>query len=181
MTSYLRQKRISTVRPFLCGDILDIGCGPADLIFFLGREQRYVGIEVDGELVQRLRKRFPAHEFYQADVEIDELVSVSGRFDTVTMIALIEHLSRPANVVKQCYSLLKNHGELVITTPTPLGAKVHKIGSKLGLTSKEAVSEHHRIYTREDLENLLASFGFVIREYRTFMLGMNQLLVCRRL
>jgi len=71
------------------------------------------------------------------------------------MIALIEHLKHPEYILEQCHTLLKGNGNLVITTPSPSGDKVHKIAARLGLTSKKAVEEHHRIYSYKDMAELL--------------------------
>jgi 2-polyprenyl-3-methyl-5-hydroxy-6-metoxy-1,4-benzoquinol methylase len=75
------------------------------------------------------------------------------------MIALIEHIKNPANMLRQSHDLLTDDGDLVITTPTPLGDKIHKVGAKFGLTSKSAVEAHVKIYSREDLQSILNSFG----------------------
>ena len=94
------------------------------------------------------------------------------------MIALIEHIKNQANMLRQSHDLLTDDGDLVITTPTPLGNKLHKIGAKFGLTSKSAVEAHVKIYTHENLQNLLNSFGIDI--YIKFELGMNQMCVARK-
>lgn len=104
-----------------------------------------------------------------------------GKFNTITMIAVIEHLKNLENVLRQCYTLLKNNGSLIITTPTPFGGKIHKNSARLGLTSKDAVEEHHRLYSYKDMKSLLTSHGFRIYIYQKFELWMNQMFVGRRM
>lgn len=178
LTPYLHRRRIKMVKPYLKGDILDMGCGSASITKFLNENQRYSGIELNEVLVNELKTKYPKYEFYSKNIDKDEL-GIQRKFDTITMIAVIEHLKNPRNILQQCRSLLKNGGYLVITTPTPFGDKIHKIGARLGLTSKEAVKEHYKIYSYEDMKNLLASCRFEPQKYQKFELGMNQIFVCR--
>ena len=173
LSPYLHKRRMNIVKPYLKGNILDIGCGSADLIQFLDEDQHYVGIDLNKNLVLQLRKQYPQYEFYEGNLE--EGIDLNRKFDTITMIALIEHIKNPVNMMRQCYELLANSGNLVITTPTPLGDKLHRIGAKFGLTSKSAVEAHVKIYTHKNLQNLLNSFGIDIYIYKKFELGMNQM------
>jgi len=177
LTPYLHRKLIEIVKPYLKGDILDIGCGSADLVKFLNESQYCCGIDINKTLIEDLKMKYPQN-FYCINIDEEE-ISIDIIFDTITMIAVIEHLKNPRNILQQCRSLLKNGGYLVITTPTPFGDKIHKIGARLGLTSKEAVKEHYKIYPYEDMKNLLASCRFELQKYQKFELGMNQMFVCR--
>jgi len=179
LTPHLHKKRIGMVRPYLKGDILDIGCGSADLTKFLNENQHYCGVELNENLIKELKRKYPKYQFYCKNVDKDEL-DIHRKFDTITMIAVVEHLKNPENILQQCYTLLKDNGGLIITTPTPLGGKIHKIGAKLGLTSKEAVKEHHKLYSYEDMEGLLTSRGFMIYIYQNFVFGMNHMFVCKK-
>lgn len=175
---------MKAVKHFLNGDILDIGCGSASLMHLLDETQHYVGIDLDDNLIQCLRERFPTCEFYQKDIETDDLLKLmtSRKFDTITLIAIIEHLRHPENILKQCYTLLRdNKGILVITTPSPLGDSIHIIAVRVSLTSKVAVMEHYKIYSRDDFEQLLSSLGFMIFKYQKFMCVLNQLFLCKRI
>jgi len=164
LSSYLHRKRIQMVKPHLEGDILDIGCGPADITKFLNEEQYYCGIEHNEALVGELKIRYPQYEFYYKNVDKEEL-NLNRKFDAITMIAVIEHLKNPENILQQCYNLLRDDGNLIITTPTPLGGKIHKIDAKLGLTTREAAEEHQKLYSYEDMKSLLTSHGFKIYIY----------------
>ena len=160
LSSYLHRIITNIVKPYVNGNTLDIGCGSAGLIHFLDEDQHYVGIDSNKKLLIQLKERYPKYEFCKRDVENG--INLDGEFDTITMIALIEHIKNPANMLRQSHDLLTDDGDLVITTPTPLGDKLHKIGAKFGLTSKSAVEEHVKIYSHEDLQTLLNSFGLNI-------------------
>jgi 2-polyprenyl-3-methyl-5-hydroxy-6-metoxy-1,4-benzoquinol methylase len=47
-------------------------------------------------------------------------------FDLITCFETIEHLPHPDRAIACFYGLLKDHGTLLVTTPTPLGEKVHR-------------------------------------------------------
>ena len=47
-------------------------------------------------------------------------------FDLITCFETIEHLTHPDRAIAGFHGLLKDHGTLLVTTPTPLGEKVHR-------------------------------------------------------
>ena len=96
------------------------------------------------------------------------------------MSAVIEHLRTPAKILASLPQCLADNGRLVITTPTRLGAAVHRLGTMVGVFSREAEKEHQRIYNRGSLESLLKKCGFTIEHFETFDLGLNQLCIATR-
>ncbi len=163
--------------PFVRGDVLDLGCGDARILTLAGqRIEKYCGVESDPELLKRLRERYPQHTYLALDLERDTF-TFETTFDTILMIALIEHIHNAEHLMEQVLSRLKSAGRIVITTPTPLGDKVHTIGARLGLFAKSAIEHHVKIYSRSDFETLASRFDLGIEEYRTFEFGCNQLLV----
>lgn len=174
---YLQMKRFEAVEPYLQGKILDLGCGGAEILSWLKTGQRYVGVEGNFETVRRLKNAYPSFEFFLRDLEHDE-INITQKFDSVLLIAVIEHLRNPEYLLRQIPGLLSPSGNLVITTPTPLGDRLHKIGARLGLFSMIAVHDHEQIYTYQTLKETLSRAGLIIREYREFLFGGNQLCVC---
>jgi len=179
LTPYLHRRRIEIIKPCLKGNILDVGCGLANVAQYLDENQHYVGIDVNERIIKELKENYPDYDFYCCDVD-KHMFIFDRKFDTIIIIAVIEHLKNPENVLWQCKILLKDDVNLIITTPTPFGDKIHKIGAALGLTSKEAVEEHHKLYSYENMKSLLTSHGFKIYIFQKFELGMNQMFVCRK-
>jgi len=177
LSPYLQKKRFEAVRPYLQGNILDLGCGGAEIISLLHPGQNYLGVEGNSDTVRRLKSTHPSFEFLLRDLEHDEL-DIDQKFDTVLLIAVIEHLHDPECLLRQIPALLSSSGKLVITTPTPLGDRLHKLGARVGLFSMIAVHDHERIYTYHTLRDSLSRGGLDIREYRRFLFGGNQLCVC---
>lgn len=178
-TEYLRRRRYAMVQPFVRGAALDIGCGVAVRSLALESVERYVGIDYNPALVAELQEQFPQHVFHQCDVDQEPLPLGPGRFDTVLMVAVIEHLADPSRLLDEVAGYLHPEGRLVITTPTPWGERLHRVGARVGLFHPDAAAEHQQAYDRQDLEALLAAHGFAVVLYRSFELGGNQLVVGR--
>ncbi len=181
LSNYLQRQRLMKVRPYLRGRILDIGCGDASLVAFLTPQQSYTGIDVNADVVERHRARYSSHRFFAADLDQSFPALSDGAYDTIVLCAVVEHLRNPETLLDQLYPALTDDGRLVVTTPTPLGGRIHRVGAFMGLFSHEAVEEHEKIYSRKELERLMSEHGFVVENYGKFNFGLNHLLVARRL
>jgi 2-polyprenyl-3-methyl-5-hydroxy-6-metoxy-1,4-benzoquinol methylase len=177
LTPWLRQKRTEITKIYVNGDVLDLGCGPANLSES-ARVKSYVGVELDNGHVLSLKKKHQKHSFYCMNLDGDEFPNKERKFDTIIMIAVLEHLSNPDNILSQLPQLLKKEGKLVITTPSPLGDRIHKMSAIFGLVSKEAVEDHEHIYNKNELVDLLSKNGLKVHSYQRFILGLNQLVIC---
>lgn len=177
LTPFLERRRMTAVRRFILPPLLDLGCGPALAAKCVTTHETYVGVDREAAKLLEARSRFPTRRFMQADLEKDRLDLPDASFRTILMMAVVEHLADPTNVLLESRRLLREDGFLVMTTPTPFGKRIHDVLAHLGLVSKEAVANHVRIYSRTELTALVESFGFVVTHSRPFELGANQVLV----
>ncbi len=88
--AWLRNRK---ARRYFGNDVLDIGCGRGMTIAFLPASTSYIGIDVSLPAIERLRGLYPDHEFIQHDVD-GGFPPGLGDFDTIIMLAVIEHLAR---------------------------------------------------------------------------------------
>ncbi len=179
LSDYARQQRLRAVLPFVRGDVLDVGCGYTFLPDYLTARQRYVGVDIHPAILARNARRYPQHTFYRRDLDAEDLALAEQPFDTATMIAVIEHLRFPERVLRQVRSHLSPDGLLLITTPSPWGDAIHRLGGRLRLFYSEAQVKHVRIFRRSDLVGLVGRCGYEVQQASHFLLAMNQLLVCR--
>jgi len=181
LTNRLKRRRFRMVAPYIRGDVLDVGCGPAEaLTGSADKITSYVGIEFSQNRVNRNAKQFPQYTFLRKDLDEDAL-DLGRSFDVILLIAVIEHIYNQKHLMKQLVALLKPAGRIIITTPTPFGNDiVHRWGAGLGLFSKEAADDHVVIYNRRRLEKLARDFGLRLHTYRRFQWGCNQLAVLER-
>jgi len=129
--------------------ILDIGCGHG---YFLKHTNAQEKIGIDKE------------------ADIYNLSYPDGYFDTITMLAVIEHLEHPQKAIDEVYRLLKRGGCLIITTPLAWTRDLLGIMAELKLISKSLLLEHKFHYTPKKIKRLLNRFD-VRMGY--FEFGMN--------
>jgi SAM-dependent methyltransferase len=178
LSRFVRERRYQAVSPYIIGDVLDLGCGLAELTELLKPGQDYTGVEHRADLVDRNRRCFPQFTFHCLDLERDAL-DLGRVFDTVAMVAVVEHLKNPEHIFNYIPGHLKPGGRLVITTPSPFGGAIHALGSQFGLFYREARDDHETMFSRPALEPRLSRSGLQIIRYKKFLLGGNQLFVCQ--
>jgi SAM-dependent methyltransferase len=80
------------VRPRDGDRILDIGCGPGDVVGYLPPGARYVGFDESAAYVRSARRRFGDRaEFHCARVE-EKTLEAQGEFDVVLAFGILHHL-----------------------------------------------------------------------------------------
>jgi len=88
-------------------------------------------------------------------------------FDYVTMLAVLEHLVRPAQVFREVHRVLRPGGKFIFTTPKAKGEWImHLYAGKEGLN-------HYHYYDREIVQELSQGL-FHMEAARTFLFGLNQ-------
>jgi 2-polyprenyl-3-methyl-5-hydroxy-6-metoxy-1,4-benzoquinol methylase len=185
LSKYLTHSRLSQVQKFLGNRVLDVGCGFGELLDFLpAHVESVVFLDRSAERLPSIKARLSAStiqgEFLRGDIGEQVIQLAPESFDTIVMAALLEHLRSPDWALKQAQRLLKPGGQLVITTPTPLGGKLHGLGSLFGLTYREAAQEHERFFNDRSLKALLRRNGFTLERYERFLMNLNQLVVGRK-
>jgi SAM-dependent methyltransferase len=106
------------IRPFPGMTVLDIGCGPADILRYL-RDVDYFGFDINDAYIHRARAlygqraKFESRELVEADVEKMPL------FDAVLAQGLIHHLDDEAAIrmMKLAYKALKPEGRFLTVDP----------------------------------------------------------------
>ncbi len=180
LSNHIRDIRLAKVAPWLGGDVLDLGCGPGEILRrYADRISHYVGVDVITELVQGNQERFPQAEFRCEELDSDAL-DFDRKFDAILMVALIEHIFNQKFLFQQAKAALKPDGIILITTPTPFGNDiVHRAGTAIGLFAQAAVDDHIVIYNRRRFQVLAAELGLTIAHYETFEFGCNQFAVLK--
>ena len=104
------------VRPSAGCRLLDVGCGPADLLEELPPDVRYTGYDINPAYVDAARARYGERGRFLvggAGEIADE--RLEGPFDRILLVALLHHLddAPAARVLGQCRRLLAPDGCLV--------------------------------------------------------------------
>ena len=177
LSGWIENKRLKMVRPYIRGDILDIGCGRAAALSMIRPDQEYVGVELHPEYHRSKANLLGRVSFVTLDLDREPL-PLGRRFDTILMLAVVEHLANPDRVLSQLRLLTTGEARVLITTPTPLGHLLHRLGARLGLFWRSAVEEHRWAFSRSALAERLERSGLKVLLHRYFQLGGNQLFVC---
>lgn len=106
------------VRPFPGMTLLDIGCGPADILEHLP-DVDYWGFDISEAYIKRAERRFGQRgRFFCRELQADEL-SRLPKFDIVLAIGLLHHLDDQiaTSVAKLAHSALKQDGRFLSVDP----------------------------------------------------------------
>jgi len=180
LSIYLKRVRTKKIVPWVRGSVLDIGCGDAPILREIETQiESYCGVEVCPDLVEALRRQYTNHTFLCIDIDTDR-IEPDHSFDTVLLVASIEHIYNQKHLFTEILQHLKQNGRIVITTPTPLGDLIHYWGTKINLFAKSAEDQHPIIFSKRRFRVFAKHFGLAIEKHQAFQLGCNQLVVLRR-
>jgi SAM-dependent methyltransferase len=172
LSVFLQHQRINAAKPWVRGPrVLDVGSNEGNFRRFLPAGIHYVGIDPKPS-------QHSGFTFYQRS-GLDDLSDL-GLFDSVCLLAVIEHVHDYGRLVNNLFKSLRPGGRLIITTPTPAGDQVHRFFSGLNISSTDAVDDHFHIFTLSELVALLLRNGFEIEHKSLFFLGLNQAVVGKK-
>jgi len=132
--------------------ILDAGCGYGYGSKILSDGNVVVGIDISEEAINYARTHYNGDtiSYFQGDLGTYDLTQ-HEQFDAITYFEVLEHVSDPQSTLRNLRSALKKSGKLIISVPNAQNAPQN--------------NEHHlNAYTSANLEDLLISNGFVIRQ-----------------
>ena len=171
VSKWLERGRLQQAAPFLNSPLLDIGCGNFAALNAAPKE--YVGIDLSKEMMPGSSDR----QIQALLAAAFSLPFANETFQTVLMMAVIEHLEDPEACLQEVARVLRPGGQVVLTTPTPPGDRIHHLLARLGITSSHASAEHVSIFSQGTLKALLEELGFAVQFQRLFLLGGNQICV----
>lgn len=167
---YLHDWRLRIVLPHVRGRVLDIGCGANELV----RRHPGGGVGVD------------VHQWGDVDVVVDDTAKLpfaAGEFETVTIVAALNHIPNRGDVLVEARRVLKPEGRLILTMiPPGISTVWHRIRRRSDADQTERGMKAGEVYglTAQAVRDLVTRAGFRVTHERRFMLGVNQLTVAIR-
>jgi 2-polyprenyl-6-hydroxyphenyl methylase / 3-demethylubiquinone-9 3-methyltransferase len=148
---------------------LDVGCGAGLLCEPLARMGAAVtGVDAAPENVEAA-KAHAALSGLAIDYRAGELAEQGlGKFDVVTSMEVIEHVTDPAAFIAELAAHLKPDGQLLLSTPNRTAASrlfLVEAAERLGQVPR-GTHDWHRFLTPEELGGLLADAGLEVTEMR---------------
>ncbi len=162
------------------GRIIDIGCGSYPIFLLSSKFVEKFGIEKIQSLKPSLSRRL---KFISHDIESCDKLPFENNFaDTVTMLAVLEHIGLQSTVslMPEIYRVLKPGGICIITMPCPWSEWLLKIFSYIGLVSKIELSDHKRSLNNTEVKSLLKNAKFKQIHMGYFECFMNRYFIARK-
>lgn len=161
-------ERLRAVAPWLKGRLLDLGCGDNELVRTYGH-----GVGVDaydwggGALIVPDTSRLPFPD---------------GSFDTVTILAALNHIPNRAAVLREVHRLLAGGGRLLVTMINPVISYVGHRFIWWWSEDKERGMDPQEVYGfwNRQLIALVEEAGFKLALHQRFVYGLNNLFIFRK-
>lgn len=103
------------VQPVAGEKVLDIGCGPGDILNYLP-PVNYLGFDINADYIKAAQKRFGKRgRFFCGDVGLAAIDEEAGTFDLVMATGVLHHLDdgRAAQLFELAYKALRPGGRLI--------------------------------------------------------------------
>lgn len=126
------------------GRVLDVGCGSGKFLYLLKiRGWDVLGVEPNYHYAKFANNvlKVPTINGFIEDVKLD------GKFDLITMLDVLEHVSNPIKVLKKVKSLLKKGSRLYVVVPH--------------MKKSSFWAPHLFMYTKNTITKLVESVGLV--------------------
>ncbi len=152
---------------------LDIACGDGDLLnnYLFKKYNKLDGVDISKLLISKARKKGKQNcNFYVEDIEkyVDNAISKKKQYDSIYMLAILEHIMWPLEFLKSVYKILRKSGRVVVEVPNTIWLP-HRIDLMLGKfpTTASTVGvipgvrdEHIRFFTHNTLDKIFQKAGF---------------------
>jgi len=112
---HLDPVRFKAISDLCIGQILDIGCGTADLLDFT--KNPYVGVDVSDVAINQAVKKFNTKgEFICADITKEKL-ELKEKVDTIVMAEFLEHIKESDFHIESILDYLVDDGRIIVSVP----------------------------------------------------------------
>ena len=169
--SLFQSWRIKKVLPLIKPNwvLVDVGCGsPPKLLQKVSSQIKYgIGIDEKGSYTKRKNIETFRHTIHK------ELKIESNSADAITLLAVLEHLKYPQDIISECYRILKPAGTLLVTVPTKRSQPILEFLSTLRLVDPHMIHQHENYFTPAALQTILNAAGFTAISISSFEMGCN--------
>lgn len=166
---FLVMWRVRTILPYVKGRLLDIGCGTNRLVPLYNN-----GIGVD------------VYQWGTVDLVVENTADLpfgDESFDTVTIIAAINHIPNRQEVLREVRRVLRVGGQIIITAaPQTISRIWHFVRRPWDVDQQERGMVRGEVFgfTRKEVRTLLSEAGFNVIIEKPFMFNINCLTVAKK-
>lgn len=152
------------IRPFLKGNIFEVGCGIGNLTGWLIKQHKVMVADMNEDYLEIIRKKFGNHpnllDSLIWDIRKDFPYRLDHLFETIVCSNVLEHIEEDEMVLKRFYHLLPKGGRIIMFVPA-LGLLYNRLDQELG---------HLRRYEKSEVLKKFKESGFKIIHLKYFNL-----------
>lgn len=155
--------------------VLDAGCGSGNVVFFLaGKVSRVIGADISKSAIEFAQQR--ERDLRMGNLSFDKinlkrLPYPNESFTKVVLFEVIEHLGLDGyhKIISEIYRVMKNGGELYITTPNKLSLwpVIERFLDAFKLVPQLRNKQHILQLTMASTTKIIIKSGFHIKETGT--------------
>ncbi|MFH1509917.1 MAG: class I SAM-dependent methyltransferase [Candidatus Nealsonbacteria bacterium] len=159
--------------------VCDIGCGKEGVL--LNKISKFIkyGVGFDKNIENKKKEKY---ELVKLEI-LEEIPEEKETYNIVTVVAVLEHLLNPEEILKESHRILKKNGKLILTTPTPLAKPILEfLALKLKLIDRNEMEDHKNYFWPKDVKKILLKVGFKEQNIKInyFEFFLNGLIVAQK-
>jgi CMP-N-acetylneuraminic acid synthetase/SAM-dependent methyltransferase len=143
------------------GNFLDLGCGRGFFLDCINDRFNKYALEVSGSYYMHINERLRPEKIHIGD--LNPSTYEENLFDVIFCGHVIEHVIEPENFLIQIKRILKQHGNLIISTPDFGSVIAKRFGENFRMLHDKT---HISLFNTKTLKNLLDKHGFHVDEVR---------------
>jgi len=185
--------------------ILELGCGKGEFLLECHKENLdVVGVDINPNYIEISKEKIKKSGFEPHIIltKGEKLPFKDNSFDFINCVEVLEHTNDPEQVLKECFRMLKNNGQIYITIhnrlgfkdahynlrflnwmPRFLGEKYIKLKKKnkdkFQFLDKQKISEMH-YYTYKKFTNIVTKIGFNIKDTKKIQLQNPEIILNKK-
>lgn len=103
------------IKPFSGAKILDIGCGPADILDYLPKDIHYTGFDMNPNYIEHAKRKYGDRADFFCNKVAEVNPDLEKKYDIVLATSVLHHLNEEeaTNLFKIAYYGLKDTGYLI--------------------------------------------------------------------
>jgi SAM-dependent methyltransferase len=144
------------IKPYLKGNILEVGCGIGNLTGWLLGWGKVVASDMNENYLQLVEEKYRDHSslkgVFNWDIRQEPARELLASFDTIVCSNVLEHIGDDVSVLKHFHHLLSGEGRLILLVPA-LKCLYNQLDKDLG---------HFRRYSKKELVSKIEQSGFRI-------------------
>lgn len=148
---------LEKIKPFLKGDILEVGCGIGNFTKDIVGFGNIWAMDVEGGYIKDLKNEVENNvKVGVGDIERGKYFFQNRKFDSIVCINVLEHIKDDQAALENMVGLLQSGGMLVLLVPS----------HQFLYGEIDRAIDHYRRYEKSSLEKRLMSLGFRIVKSR---------------